>query len=1312
MANKCTIRPKLGRTQMDTLRRMFGYNVARTVMLKGALNPKFINDYRTSLELDSSGVPTVESLLAIPIVRNNFIGKNRLVESLNKENKAFEDTLDNYNNLLQDAFNFNTKSPYRDSFVANIDYTDDGKIKVNISDRSQQALDDFQYVYRQHLLNQRLSEIFKPLGVNIGILSQVESVAGKAGVTDFTVADRIAKDFVSMIRVANNKEGAEALSEEFSHLIIGALKDNLFIQRSLNYVRNTPGVAQAILGDEYEAIKAAYNDNMDLVAEEALGHVLKDNLLKTQTDIPIISRTVDNVRKQFKDYEDTQVLEAIQEVNEMMSSIASGIIDNSLPVTQEQIINSQRQVQLNALSSKIEKAIDIIQKAKETELKRYKIGDIETKEFAKSNIETLENTSGEELDCIITLLHYSDATVNEMRDKYSKITALSNSTTKDVFATLRSVRSFISSYGNFINQVRNLIVNTENENPNVKDSSELSLLKSSINELSNLSEDLTALYTKKAFYSFCNFVKPYLGDDVIAKMKGPKGTALTVEELLNSAEKDISFMDRWLDSMGNSADLALQIFDQIVKQTKDSIKSEVMDTIREIIALRQEAESKGITSFEWAFEKDSTGKMSGDYIRPINNAEFYRQLDEFEKSLDEKYGKNPGGTNATNKIAEREAWLRTYAISTFGSPRPNPDKWQNADYMKLSDDQKDILNKFIAIKERLELSFPEDKKNTYRAIQIRKSAAQRLVDSGLSPSTILSNLKNYYSETFIDKIDDDQLFGHTARGSIKDFEGHEYMVLPILYTGRLENPQELSTDIFSTLMSYAYMATQYKAMSDVVDALEIGRNIMKERKVKEDRGGFPVIEKLQTALGNTVGNVFKEGSYIEQKLDDFFESQVYGRYLKDSGAFTVFGTPINKNKLASWVLSRSSLAQLGFNFLANTANVLTGSCMQNIEAIASEFFNVKELAKADVEYNKMLVSFIPELGARFKQSKLALFDELIDFKGEFRKRINGAQRKNLIQRLFGENIAFIGQDGGDHWLYNRTAIAMAMRQKVIVPGKGEMSLWDALQIVDSGHGNLKKMILPEGTTDLDGNAFSITKWSRKVLDVNQKLFGVYNEDDSNAANRVIMGRLLQQYRKWIKPQFNKRFQAKQENLALGQEEEGYYRTVARMLNELVRGHVQLSAQWKEMSDHEKANVRRCITELIQFFAVWALANLVEWPDDKDRPWALKYAEYAAVRLSHELGGLTPSLTMMDEMLKNVKNPVPATGIVVDLTNLVSSLITPSDWTNELQSGPYKGMSTLEKNFFKAPLYGVAQYRQISKFSKDIDNSMLYYARPY
>ena len=85
--------------------------------------------------------------------------------------------------------------------------------------------------------------------------------------------------------------------------------------------------------------------------------------------------------------------------------------------------------------------------------------------------------------------------------------------------------------------------------------------------------------------------------------------------------------------------------------------------------------------------------------------------------------------------------------------------------------------------------------------------------------------------------------------------------------------------------------------------------------------------------------------------------------------------------------------------------------------------------------------------------------------------------------------------------------------------------------------------------------------------------------------------------------------------------------------------------------------------------------------------------------------------MPQELLKTVKSPIPATTVVQNVFNLANSAIDPTDWTDEISSGPYKGMSTLEKNFIKAPIPGVAQYRQIDKFIGDLDNSINYYARP-
>jgi hypothetical protein len=167
-----------------------------------------------------------------------------------------------------------------------------------------------------------------------------------------------------------------------------------------------------------------------------------------------------------------------------------------------------------------------------------------------------------------------------------------------------------------------------------------------------------------------------------------------------------------------------------------------------------------------------------------------------------------------------------------------------------------------------------------------------------------------------------------------------------------------------------------------------------------------------------------------------------------------------------------------------------------------------------------------------------------------------------------------------------------------------------------------------------------------------------------------------------------------------------------MMNQWIRGGIQLSAQWDNMTTEERANIKRAITEIVQFFAVWALANWMEWPDDKERPRALKLAEYSSKRLAHELGGLAPSPVMLQELLKTVKSPIPAISVVQNSFNLINSAVDPTDWVDEIQSGPYKGMSTLEKNILKAPIPIVAQYRQIDKFTGDLDNSINYYARPY
>ena len=106
------------------------------------------------------------------------------------------------------------------------------------------------------------------------------------GYIDFSKASSIAEGFKGLINIANGIEGDIALSEEFSHLLIGIFRDQPLIQRSLRLLANSDELLQEALGDEYERNRDYYSEHPnydeegnemtlnETLAEEALGKIL------------------------------------------------------------------------------------------------------------------------------------------------------------------------------------------------------------------------------------------------------------------------------------------------------------------------------------------------------------------------------------------------------------------------------------------------------------------------------------------------------------------------------------------------------------------------------------------------------------------------------------------------------------------------------------------------------------------------------------------------------------------------------------------------------------------------------------------------------------------------------------------------------------------------------------------------------------------------------------------------------------------------------------------------------------------------------
>lgn len=1319
MSKACTYTPRKGVKTFYSLKKEFGYDLAW--QLYGiAVNSKFKEDYKDSLRLDSEGVPSFDSIISNEHVVK-FLG-NKLISFLRKNFPKRDDSIENYYLTLQDAKKFNDESQFNKYFIATVGYSEQGNLTIILNPKNEYASKKFADQYAVATLNKKLQSILGKLGVTVGLLSNIEKKYGRVGVTDFSIAKNLALDSISMIRVANNMEGAKALSEEFAHLIIGAMRNTPLIQRNISSLRDEK-ILKKLLGDQYQDIYNFYDGNLDLIAEEALGHILQEKLLEKETNQNLEGRLVKYVQNQFKTINEEDLARAISEAENSMSTLANNIFSGAT-ISKQDIIKSQRDVQFNALSDRVERNTKLLKQVIAIESKRLKItGDREKSQDYITNVIKGIDKSLDSKDTTLGVLFYAKSALDSLEQSNNSLTNLNTLSSSDRFKLLRGIKSSIQSYSTFIDDLNSLALEEKDSEENdfdreitftdVKGNTQVLKVSEVLKDLNMLYKEVGRRYLKAAIPAFAEFLKPILGEEVTIELGDRAGTKISVEELLKVSDGDISFLDRWLDSMGNSSDILLRAFDKVYKKAMDKARLQARDEIKKLQVLRIKTESLGIKDFNWMYEKYNDGTLTGNYISEYNTAQYNRDYDEFEKSLTEKYGKNAKGENLKKKQEERKTWHKLHSKQTvFGEVIPN-ESYRNNSFYSLTEDQKLIRKELLELKKAMDNRYPQTRVDLNKAVQLRKDGVQRFIDSAKSPSTILDNIKGHLAEEFLERSDDDSIFG--SRSGLTDFAGREFMILPVLFTNRLENPNELSTDLIGSLIAYSAATNNYESMEEIIDPMEVGRDIVRDtRKSKTTRGGHNVSEKF-SILGRTFNmEVMDNGTNIEKRLDDFFESQIYHKYLKDSGAINILDTKINKNKVVSWIMKGSSLAQLGFNYLTNLANVTTGVAMQNIEAAAGQYFNAKELFKADKIYATNIGSYLVELESRNKTSKLALFEEMFNIRNGYDNITQNSMRKSLLAKIFNSEIAYLGQNAGDHWLYLRTAIAMALREKVIVPNKGEMSLWDALQIVDveGSNGKVKTMILPEGTRFINPNIKDIGDYSRRINHINQSLFGIYNTDDREAAQRVIAGRLLMQYRRWMKPQFNKRFQKSQLNLDTGENEEGYYRTSTRILIGLVRGQYQLMALKDSLTSEEWYNIKRTIAELAQLIAIVILVEGIKWPDDKKRPYAIKLAEYSARRLEHELGTLAPSPIMLQEMLKTVKSPAASITYVQNLVNLFTSLMDPRDWTDTIDRGPYKDMSTLEKRILNSGLPIVSQYKQFNKLIYDVDNAINYYTRAY
>jgi len=451
--------------------------------------------------------------------------------------------------------------------------------------------------------------------------------------------------------------------------------------------------------------------------------------------------------------------------------------------------------------------------------------------------------------------------------------------------------------------------------------------------------------------------------------------------------------------------------------------------------------------------------------------------------------------------------------------------------------------------------------------------------------------RNHFREGMKDKVkrrESDDEFG-TSYG-LENFAGGRYRSLPIHYTTRLDDMSQLSTDVTSSMIMYAAMATRYDAMNKVVDIMEVGSDVISNRKVARTQAGKPMVERIKHKGREIENKIFKStNNRTVDRFEDFMDIQVYGQ-MSDDNIIKVLGQELSTSKVSGTLMGLTALNAYAFSMLAGTANVAISQVHNRVEAISGQFFNQKDLVKANAKYfSKYLPQVVSELTNRRKKTFANLILQEFEILQNFEKdaRNPEANRRGLA-RLLTSNNAFFLNHMGEHYLHTKVFLQVSSATKLLDANKKEIELDEAFEVYVNDRG-IETLRIKEGITNLDGSAFTqqdIHKISRKVAAINHEIQGIYNVEDRAAAQKTAIGKMAFMFRKWLPPALKRRFGKEMYSFDKGTIEEGYYTSFGRLLTglyqDLKAGQFFAAARWKHMTEHEKQNFKKVMVEIGAF----------------------------------------------------------------------------------------------------------------------------------
>jgi hypothetical protein len=246
-------------------------------------------------------------------------------------------------------------------------------------------------------------------------------------------------------------------------------------------------------------------------------------------------------------------------------------------------------------------------------------------------------------------------------------------------------------------------------------------------------------------------------------------------------------------------------------------------------------------------------------------------------------------------------------------------------------------------------------------------------------------------------------------------------------------------------------------------------------------------------------------------------------------------------------------------------------------------------------------------------------------------------------------------------------------------------------VKDPATGNLQ--VDPRYAKYMDIGVINLIK--NKTDDISARFDGSLSATDRSAIHANMWTGFMTLVHNFLIRGLTDRLKNKHYSYATGMEEEGTYRTVGRMVNHIFsEGNLlkfkMWAAEWDNMNDMEKANVRLVIADITSVSIMMILTQLLLLPfadessDGDDWDWLIQCMAYFAVRVEFEFLSMYNPL----EFVQLMKNPTAAI-TMLENASIIWRLLNPMSYVGAkhnpfraIKRGPYDGIPMALRNLIK------------------------------